>query len=40
MKHLIFDAGPLINFSMNGILHIFKKLKQNFKGNKKSCEEC
>ena len=33
MKHLIFDAGPLINFSMNGILHILKKLKKEFSGD-------
>ena len=32
-KHLIFDAGPLINFSMNGILHILKKLKKEFNGD-------
>jgi len=32
-KNLIFDAGPLINFSMNGILHILKKLKKEFKGD-------
>jgi hypothetical protein len=32
MKYLIFDAGPLINFSMNGLLDSFEKLKQNFKG--------
>ncbi len=33
MKSLIFDSGPLINFSMNGILHILKKLKKEFKGD-------
>jgi len=33
MKNLIFDSGPLINFSMNGILHILKKLKKEFKGD-------
>ena len=32
MKYLIFDAGPLINFSMNGLLHLFPKLKQEFQG--------
>ena len=32
MKYLIFDAGPLINFSMNGLLDSFEKLKQTFKG--------
>jgi len=32
-KQLIFDSGPLINFSMNGILHILKKLKKEFKGD-------
>ncbi len=33
MKHLIFDSGPLINFAMNGSLHILERLKQNFKGD-------
>ena len=33
MKHLIFDAGPLINFSMNNLLHILEKLKKEFKGD-------
>jgi len=33
MKCLIFDSGPLINFSMNGILHILEKLKLAFKGD-------
>ncbi|MFA5174276.1 MAG: hypothetical protein WC438_03790 [Candidatus Pacearchaeota archaeon] len=33
MKHLIFDSGPLINFSMNGILPILRKLKHEFKGD-------
>jgi hypothetical protein len=32
MRYLIFDAGPLINFSMNGLLDSLEKLKQNFKG--------
>jgi len=31
-KYLIFDAGPLINFSMNGVLPLLEKLKQEFKG--------
>ncbi len=30
--NLMFDAGPLINFSMNGSLEILKKLKKEFKG--------
>ncbi|MAG02473.1 hypothetical protein CMI42_03990 [Candidatus Pacearchaeota archaeon] len=30
---LIFDAGPLINFSMNGILYLLEGLKENFKGD-------
>ncbi len=33
MKHLIFDSGPLINFSMNGLLYLLEKLKKDFKGN-------
>jgi len=32
MKYLIFDAGPIINFAMNGSLDILRKLKQNFDG--------
>lgn len=32
MKYIIFDSGPLINFSMNGILPLLKKLKREFKG--------
>ena len=32
MKYLIFDSGPLINFSMNGILDSLEKLKQSFNG--------
>jgi hypothetical protein len=31
-KYLIFDAGPLINFSMNGILDLLEKLKREFNG--------
>jgi len=33
MTHLIFDAGPLINFSMNGSLPLLEKLKKQFKGD-------
>lgn len=33
MKSLIFDSGPLINFAMNGSLHILEKLKKEFDGN-------
>jgi len=32
MKYLIFDAGPLINFSMNGLLPLFKRIKDEFSG--------
>jgi len=32
MKAIIFDAGPLINFSMNGLLDILVELKKSFKG--------
>jgi len=32
MKYLIFDAGPLINLSMNGLLDILVKLKEKFNG--------
>jgi len=32
MKYLIFDSGPLINFSMNGSLPLFKKIKETFGG--------
>jgi len=31
-KYLIFDSGPLINFAMNGILHVLEKLKKEFNG--------
>jgi predicted nucleic acid-binding protein len=31
-KKIIFDAGPLINFAMNGSLHILRRLKKEFKG--------
>lgn len=33
MKYLIFDSGPLINFSMNGLLHLIEGLKKDFKGD-------
>lgn len=32
MKALIFDSGPLINLSMNGLLYILEELKKNFDG--------
>lgn len=32
MKYLIFDSGPLINFSMNGLIDVLGKLKQTFDG--------
>lgn len=32
MKHLIFDSGPIINFAMNGILPVLRKLKREFPG--------
>ena len=32
MKVLIFDSGPLINFTMNGLLDALSLLKQEFKG--------
>lgn len=32
MKVLIFDSGPLINLSMNGLLYILEDLKKNFDG--------
>ncbi len=31
-KYLIFDSGPLINFAMNGILPVLKKLRKEFNG--------
>jgi hypothetical protein len=31
-KAIIIDSGSLINFSMNGILYIFEKLKKEFEG--------
>ncbi len=32
MKYLIFDAGPLIALTMNGLLNIVEKMKENFDG--------
>lgn len=32
MKALIFDSGPLINLSMNGLLYVLEDLKKTFKG--------
>ena len=32
MKLLIFDSGPLINFSLNGMLSVLDSLKENFEG--------
>ncbi len=32
MKALLFDSGPLINFSMNGLLDILEKLHSTFDG--------
>lgn len=32
MKALIFDSGTLINLSMNGLLYLVEKLKENFDG--------
>lgn len=32
MKALIFDSGPLINLSMNGLLYILESLKKTFEG--------
>lgn len=31
-KAIIFDAGPLINFSMNGLLPVLRRLKKEFSG--------
>jgi len=31
-KVLIFDSGPLINLSMNGLLYLLEELKKNFDG--------
>lgn len=32
MKYLIFDAGPIISLTMNGLLGVLEKLKENFDG--------
>lgn len=32
MKALIFDAGPIINFSINGLLDVIEHLKKDFNG--------
>ena len=32
MKVLIFDSGPLINLSMNGLLYVIENLKKTFQG--------
>lgn len=32
MNYIIFDSGPLINFSMNGVLYILKRLREKFNG--------
>ena len=32
MKLLIFDAGPIISLTMNGMLGVLEKLKEGFKG--------
>lgn len=32
MKYIIFDSGPIINFAMNGLLPVLKKLKKEFDG--------
>lgn len=32
MKYLIFDAGPIISLTMNGMLSVLEKLKENFDG--------
>jgi len=32
MKAIIFDSGTLINFSLNGLLPLLEKLKENFDG--------
>lgn len=32
MKALIFDSGPLINFSMNGLLEVLERLHKQFEG--------
>ncbi|MFA5060962.1 MAG: hypothetical protein WC494_01430 [Candidatus Pacearchaeota archaeon] len=32
MKYLIFDAGPIISLTMNGVLGVLEKLRENFDG--------
>jgi len=32
MKYIIFDTGPLISLTMNGLLPVLEKLRQNFNG--------
>jgi len=32
-KSLIFDAGPIINFAMNGLLPLLEELQKKFKGD-------
>ena len=32
MKYIIFDSGPIINFAMNGLLPVLKKLRKGFNG--------
>jgi hypothetical protein len=32
MKYIIFDSGPIINFAMNSLLPVLKKLKTEFNG--------
>ncbi len=32
MKYLVFDAGPLISLTLNGLLDVLKNLKQVFRG--------
>lgn len=31
-KYIIFDSGPIINFAMNGILPVLRKLRKEFNG--------
>lgn len=39
MNYLIFDAGPLINFSMSGLLPLFRRLRIEFNGKFMISEE-
>src|SRR3989344_124641 len=32
MKYLIFDAGPIISLTMNGLLNVIERLKEKFDG--------